>query len=149
MELWFFHTPPLHLSSHSPFPPVLWSPSLTDQPWDTSKASLVQLPLVLSPCYCCSITELCPTLCDPINCSMSGFPVLHYHPEFAPKYVHWVSDAIQPSHSLSSPSVLDLSQHQGLFQWVSSSHQVAKTSASASVLAMNIQGWFHSSHQNT
>ena len=57
-----------------------------------------------------------------------GFPVLHHLWEFAQIYVHWVSDAIQPSHPLSSPSPLafNLSQHQGLFQWVSSLHQVAK-----------------------
>ena len=59
-------------------------------------------------------------------------------------HVHWVSDAIQPSHPLSSPSppALNLSQHQGLFKWVSSLHQVAEVSASASVLPMNIQDWF-------
>ena len=60
--------------------------------------------------------------------SKSGFPVLHHLPEFAQTNVHWVSDAIQPSHSLSPPSLpaFNLSQHQGLFQWISSSHQVAK-----------------------
>ena len=58
----------------------------------------------------------------------SGFPILRYLPEFAQTHVHWVGDAIQPSHPLSSPSPLafNLSQHQGLFQWISSSHQVAK-----------------------
>jgi len=63
-----------------------------------------------------------------MNCNTPGFPVLHYLPKFAQTHVHWVSDAIQPSHPLSSPSppALNLSQHQGLFQWVSSSHQVAK-----------------------
>ena len=66
-------------------------------------------------------------LCDPMDCSTPGFPVLLYLPEFAQTHVHWISDAIQPSHSLSSPSLaLNLSQHQGLFQWVSSLHQVAK-----------------------
>ena len=69
---------------------------------------------------CCSVTKLCPTLCDP---SMSGFPVLHYLPdseEFAQTHVHWVSDAIQTSHPLSPPSppALNLFQHQDLFQWV-------------------------------
>ena len=79
-------------------------------------------------CTCCSVTQLCPTLCDPMDCSTPGFPVLHHLLEFAQNHVHWVDDAIQPSHPLSSPShpTLDLSQHQGLFQWVSSSHQVAK-----------------------
>ena len=73
-----------------------------------------------------SVTQSCPTLCDPMNCSTPGFPVLCYLLEFAQTYVHWVSDAIQPSHPLSSPSpAFNLSQHQRLFQWVSSSHQVA------------------------
>ena len=63
-----------------------------------------------------------------MDCSTPDFPVLHYCPEFVQTHVHWVSDAIQPSHPLSSPSApaLNLSQHQGLFQWLSSSHQVAK-----------------------
>ena len=67
-------------------------------------------------------------LCNPIDCSKPGFPVHHHLPELAQTHVHWVSDAIQPSHPLSSPSLLafNLSQHRGLFQWVSSSHQVAK-----------------------
>ena len=74
------------------------------------------------------------------------FPVLHYLLKFTQTHVHWVNDAIQPSHPLSPASpAFNLSQHQGLFQWVSSSHQVAKVlrvSASASVLPMNIQDWF-------
>ena len=77
---------------------------------------------------CCSVAKSCPTLCEPMDCSMPGFPVLHQLPELAQTHVHWVSDAIQLSHPLSSPSppALNLSQHQSLFQWVSSSHQVAK-----------------------
>ena len=68
------------------------------------------------------------TLCDPMDCSTPGFPVLHHIPELAQTYVPWGSDAIQLSLPLSSPSppALTLSQHQGLFQWVSSSHQVAE-----------------------
>ena len=64
---------------------------------------------------CCLITQLCLTLCDPMNSSMSGFPVLHYLLEFVHTHIHWVSDAIQPSHPLLSPSppVLNLFQHQG------------------------------------
>ena len=81
-----------------------------------------------------------------MDCSMPGFPALHCLLEFAQTHVHWVSDAIQPSHPLlpSSPLAFKLSQHQGLFQWVSSSSQVASTGASvsASVLPMNTQGWF-------
>ena len=76
----------------------------------------------------CSVAKSCPTLCNPMDYSMLGFPVLHYLPEFAQTHVHRVGDAIQPSHPLSSPSPLafSLSQHQGLFQRVSSSHQIAK-----------------------
>ena len=75
-----------------------------------------------------SVTHLYPTLCDPMNCSTPGFPVHHHLLEFAQTHVHWVTDAIQPSHPLSFPSplALSLAQHQGLFQWVGSSHQVAK-----------------------
>ena len=74
-----------------------------------------------------SVTQSCPTLCDPMDCSTPGFPVHHQLPELAQIHVYWVSDAIQPSHPLSSPSppTINLSQCQGLFQWVSSSHQVA------------------------
>ena len=76
----------------------------------------------------CSVAKSCLTLGNPTDCSTSGFPVLHHLPEFAQTHVHWVADAIQPSHPLSSPSppAFNLSQHPGLFQWVSSSHQVAK-----------------------
>ena len=79
-------------------------------------------------CYYFSVTQLCLTLCDPMNCSMPGFPVLHHPPELAQTHVHWISDAIQPSHPLLSPSppAFNLSQHQDLFQWVDSLHQVAK-----------------------
>ena len=77
---------------------------------------------------CCSVAQLCLTLCNPMNCSTPGFPVLHCLLEFAQTHVHWVSDAVQPSHPLlpPSPPAFSLSQHQGLFQWVSSSNQVAK-----------------------
>ena len=75
-----------------------------------------------------SVTQLCPTLCDPMDCSTPGLPVHHQLPEFTQTQVHWVSDAIQPFHPLSSPSppAFNLSQHQGLFQWAHFSHQVAK-----------------------
>ena len=95
---------------------------------------------------CCLVTKSCLTLCNPMDGSMPGLPVLHYLPEFAQTHVCWVGDAIQPSHPLSSSSpAFNLSQHQGLFQWVSFSHQVVKSigaSTSASILPMNIQGWF-------
>ena len=75
-----------------------------------------------------SVAQSCPTLCDPTDCSMPGLSVHHQLLELAQTHVHWVSDAIQPSHPLSSPSppTFNLSQHQGLFQSVSSSHQMAK-----------------------
>ena len=71
-----------------------------------------------------SVTQLCLTLCDPMDCSTPGLPVHYQLPELTQTHVHWVSDAIQPSHPLLSPSppVFNLSQHQGLFQGVSSSH---------------------------
>ena len=82
-----------------------------------------------------------------MDCSTPGLPVHHQLPEFTQTHVHRVGNAIQPSHPLSSPSppAFNLSQHQGLFQWVSSLHQVVKVlrvSASASVLPMCIQDWF-------
>ena len=75
-----------------------------------------------------SVAQSCPTLCDPMNHSTPGLPVHHQLLEPTQTHVHQVSDAIQPSHPLSSPSApaLSLSQHQGLFKWVSSSHEVAK-----------------------
>ena len=83
---------------------------------------------ILSWYCCCSVTKSCLTLCDPMHCSTPGFPVLHHLPEFAQTHVHWVSDAIQPCHPLSSPfpPALNISQHQGLFQWVGFLHQMAK-----------------------
>ena len=75
-----------------------------------------------------SVTQSCLTLCIPMDCSMPGLPVHHQVPDFAQTHVHWVNDAIQPSHPLSSPSppAPKPSQHQGLFQWVSPLHQVPK-----------------------
>ena len=79
-------------------------------------------------CCCCSVAQLYLILCNPMDCSTPGFPVLHHLPEHAQTYAHWISDAIQPSHPLLSPSppAFNLFQHQHLFQWVNSSHQVAK-----------------------
>ena len=97
---------------------------------------------------CCSITQLYPTLCNPMDCNTPGFRVLHHLLEFAQTHVHWVGDAIQPIHPLSfpSPPTFNLSQHQGLFPWVSSSFTSGGQSigalASASVPTMNIQDWF-------
>ena len=75
-----------------------------------------------------SVAQSCPTLCDPMNRSTLGLPVQHQPLEFTKTHVHRVGDAIQPSHPLSSPSppAPNPSQHQGLFQWVNSSHEVAK-----------------------
>ena len=89
-----------------------------------------------------SVAQSCPTLCNPMNCSTPGLPVHHQLPEFTQTHIHWVSDAIQLYHPLSSPSppVLSLFQHQGLFKWVSFPHQVAK------VLEFQLQ---HQSYQWT
>ena len=75
-----------------------------------------------------SVAQSCPTLCDPMNRSLPGLPVHHQLPEFTQTHVHRVGDAIQPSHPLSSPSppAPNPSQHQSLFQWVNSSHEVVK-----------------------
>ena len=75
-----------------------------------------------------SVSQLCPTLCNPMNCSMPGLPVHHQLPEFTQIHVHRVSDAIQPSYPLSSPfpPAPNPSQHQSLFQWVNPSYEVAK-----------------------
>ena len=93
-----------------------------------------------------SVTQSCPTLCDPMNCSTSGLPVRHQLPEPTQIHVHWVGDAIQPSHSLSSPSppALSLSQHQGLkmSQLFTTGGQSIGVSASTSIHPMNIQDWF-------
>ena len=82
---------------------------------------------------CCSVAQLCPTLYYPMDHSTPGFSVLHCLSEFAQTHVHWVGDAIQPSQSLSSPSLPNapppppnLSQHHDLFQWVGSLYHVAK-----------------------
>ena len=77
---------------------------------------------------CCSVALSCPALCDPMDWSTPGFPVLHYLQEFAQTHVHWVGDAIEPSHPLwpASPPALSLSQHQGLYHWLGSLYQVAK-----------------------
>ena len=89
-----------------------------------------------------SVTQSCPTLCDPMDCSTPGFPVHHQLLELAQTHVHPVSDAIQPSHPLLSPSppAFNLSQPHGLFQGVSSSHKVAK------LLELQLQ---HQSFQRT
>ena len=103
-----------------------------------------------------SVAQSCLTLCDPVNHSTPGLPVHHQLQEFPQTHVHWVGDVIQPSHPLASPSppVLNLSQHQGLFQWpciigipcviafFASGGQSIGVSASPLALPMNIQDWF-------
>ena len=93
-----------------------------------------------------SVAQSCPTLCDPMNCSTPGLPVYNQLPDFTQTHVHQVSDAIQPSHPLLTPSppAPNPSRHQGLFQWVSSSHQVTKVlefQLQQSVLPVNTQDW--------
>ena len=94
-----------------------------------------------------SVTQSCPTLCNPMDCSIPGFPVHHQLSELGQTHVHHIGDAIQPSHPLPSPSppAFNLSQHQGLFQlswFFASGGQSTGVSASVSVLPMNIQDWF-------
>ena len=83
---------------------------------------------LLSWSCCCSVGKSCLTLSDSMDCSIPGFLVLHHFLEFTQTHVLWVGNAIQPSHPLPShfPPAFTLSQHQGLFKWVSSSHEVAK-----------------------
>ena len=98
--------------------------------WLNSQGRVVSFQVELGMLYqsVSSVAESCPTLCDPMDCSMPGLPVHHQFPEFTQTHGHWVGDAIQPSHPLSSPSppAFNLSQPQGLFQWVSSKHQMAR-----------------------
>ena len=103
------HSKPSHDTDHKGVPPSR-GPSL----------------LGLLPIRCCLFTQLCLTLCDPIDYSMWGFPVLHYFLEFAQTHVRWVCDTIQPFHPLPPPSppAFSLSQHQGLFQRIGPSHLV-------------------------
>ena len=109
--------------------------------WATREAQLSLYPELMT--QFSSVTHLCPTLWDPMDCSTPGLPVHHQLLEFTQTHVHWVGDAIQQSHPLSFPSPApNPSQHQGLFQWVSPSHQVAKVLeflASTSVPPMNTQ----------
>ena len=93
---------------------------------EESENAGLKLDMQNSRSHYCSVTRSYLTLCDPTDCSSPDLPVLHL-PVFAQTHVHWVSDAIQPSHPPSSPSppAFNLSQHLGLFQWVGSLHQVA------------------------
>ena len=90
--------------------------------------NVVNISVTIKITWFSSVAQSCPTLCDPMNCSMSGFSVHHQLSEFTQTHVHWVSDVIQSPHPLSpsSPHTLSLSQHPSLFQWVGSLSQVAK-----------------------
>ena len=94
--------------------------------WQKSGANIV--PLTVGSVQFSSVAQVCPTLYDPMNPSTPGLPVHHQLPAFTQTHVHQVSDATQPAHPLSSPSppTPNPSQHQSLFQWVNSSHEVAK-----------------------
>ena len=108
-------------------PKCLWAEKWISKLWYVHRM-ISRIPIGMSKLEFSPVTQSCPTLCDPMDYSMTGLPVHHQLPEFTQTHVHRVGDAIQPSHPLFSPSppALNLSQHQGLFQWVSSSHQVAK-----------------------
>ena len=101
---------------------------------------------VICLCCCCSVAQSYPTLCNPMDCSTPGSLVLHYLREFAQTQVHWVNDAIQPSHPLSPTSPPALSFPASVFfpmNWLFVSGGLSiGASALASVLPMNIQGWF-------
>ena len=93
-----------------------------------------------------SVAQSCPPLCNPMDCSMPGLPVHYQLPKFTQTHVHWVGDAIQPSHPLSSPSppAFNLSHHRGLFRWVSSSHQMAiVTIGSSHIGSGRTRTWLH------
>jgi len=113
------HFWPHLLMAISSTPPQPSSPT----PSSPSSASILHLHTQIR-----SVAQSCPTLWDPMNHSTPGLPVHHQLPEFTQTHVHRVSDVIQPSHPLSTPSPLapNPSQHQSLFQWVNSSHEVAK-----------------------
>ena len=102
---------------------------LADAPYNLLSLALRPIHIIVT-IYkhcCCSVTQSCLTLCNPMDCSMPGLPVPHHLPKFAQVHVRCIGNAIQPSHPLMLSSALGLSQHQGLFQRVGYSHQVTKT----------------------
>ena len=115
---WQFHST-VKRPRRGRWPKSLKFPPLPKNSWNNPPIHSVQFS---------SVWQSCPTLCNPMECSTPGFPAHHQLPGITQTHVHQVSDAIQPSHLLSSlfPPAFNLSQHQGLFQWVSSSNQVAK-----------------------
>jgi len=129
-----------------------WLHTLPNSPWraklpqleNTALNSAVELRTANPPI--CSVSQSCPTLCDPKDCSTPGFPVLHHLPQLAQTHVHWVGDAIKPFHPLSSPSPpafnLSASGSFLISRLFASGSQSIGASALASVFPMNIQGWF-------
>ena len=137
MQLWFLALPCPPLRGTEKGGSTFWGlsePLIAPLQRAVERTALCRLP---GDC-CCSVIKLSPALCSPMDCSTPGIPVLHYLPELAQTHVHWIGDAIQPSHPLSPPSPADLSffQHQALLQWVGSWHQVAK------VLELQLQHQF-------
>ena len=129
-------------------PEVFWGAYLwrVKGKWDSWRKSVPS-------CVLCSVPKFCPTLCDPMDCSKPGFPVLHHLPEFAQTHVHWVSDAFEPSHPLSFPSppafnlfsIRVFSNESALcIRWPM--YWSIETSVSASILPMNIHTWLHHSY---
>ena len=127
-------------------PDVRWNLWLIKPVRSEIKIGEVSRDCLLSWVTCCSVAQLCLTLCDPLDCSPPGFLVLHYLLEFAEKHVHWVGDAIQPSHPvIPFSSCLQSFPASGSFpmsQLFASGGQSIGTSASPSVFPMNIQDWF-------
>ena len=113
-----------------PRSPALRADALTSEPpsVDYLAIDVANISWVIICIHFSSVAQSCPTLCDLMDCSTPGLPIHHQLLELAQSYVHRVGDTIQPSHPLSSPSppAFSLSQHQGIFKWVSSSHQVSK-----------------------
>ena len=120
--------------------PVLWPPHAKSWGHLSSLDEATSSKFLVMCVQFSSVTQSCLTLCDPMNRSMPGLPVYHQLPEFTQIHAHWVGDAIQPSHPLSSPSppAPNPSQHQGLFQWVSSSHEVATSSNIANLSSVSM-----------
>ena len=110
------------------FPTQGWNPGLPHCRQILYQLGCILIKILVPYLTCCSAAKLCLTLWELMDCSTLGLPVLHYLPEFAQTHVRWVIDAIQPSHPFSSasPPALNLSQHPFSFQWVGSSHLVAK-----------------------
>ena len=122
-------SPRSHECEPGPVCGLLHKEGLEELPWpsQTSGFTWVSRSLCLLNYCCCSVTQSCPALFDPMDRSTPGLPVLHHLLELAQTHLYWISDTIQSSHPLLSPSLaFDLSQHQGLFQWAGSLHHVAK-----------------------